>query len=111
MTVIRKTKYKNKKYSRKKSRVVSRSRINKFQKGSGEHMNLPSQNIRKRQQEEKLKLQKQIRERAMHRQSVQPPIIQQPIMQQPIPPVNKQIISKIKTAILSEGTSYLTPKP
>jgi hypothetical protein len=96
MTVIRKTKYKNKKYSRKKSRVVSRYRLNKFQKGSGEHMNLPSQNIQKRKEAEQLKLQEQIRERAMHRQSMQPV---QPVMQQP-PVPNKEIISKIKFALM-----------
>jgi hypothetical protein len=94
MTVIRKTKYKNKKYSRKRNK--KRSRINKFQKGSGEHMNLPSQNIRKRQQEEKLRLQEQIRVRAKQGQPVQPV---QPVMQQP-PVPNKEIISKIKFALM-----------
>ena len=94
MTVIRKTKYKNKKYSRKKNK--KRSRINKFQKGSGEHMNPPSQNIQRRKEAEKLRLQEQIRERAMHRQSVQPV---QPVMQQP-PVPNKEIISKIKFALM-----------
>jgi len=98
MTVIRKTKYKNKKYSRMKNK--KRSRINKFQKGSGEHMNLPSQNIQKRKEAENLKLQEQIRVRAKQGQPVQPVQPVQPIMLQPIPPVNKQIISKIKFALM-----------